>query len=311
MSQIQKPELLTLQDWYNFITTHPEIKGNDLLSFRRQCYQDIEKYRGFPLLVYASKFIDYVPPEIPNFIDLSDVDGFTDLVNSVSKEKKIIDVLIHSPGGRPDATERIVNILRNRFEQVNFLIPHSAYSAATMLCLSGDSIILHSSATLGPIDPQINGIPARSIKRGFDNAKENIAIEGPKSLPAYIPLIEKYTLDLLELCEDSEKLSKELVYIWLKKYMFKNEKYKRIQNIVNYFSNYDKHLLHSRPISLEKLTNYGLKISYADEKLQKLLWETYIMINGFFSVSPFYKLFENSTNLSWGRQLQINKPDSK
>jgi len=40
-------------------------------------------------------------------------------------------------------------------------------------------------------------------------------------LPAYIPLIEKYSLDLLELCEDSEKLAKELVSTWLNKYMFK------------------------------------------------------------------------------------------
>ena len=57
-----------------------------------------------------------------------------------------------------DAAERLVKILRSNFDEVNFLIPHSAYSAATMLALSGDSIVMHPSAVLGPIDPQVNGI---------------------------------------------------------------------------------------------------------------------------------------------------------
>ena len=109
----------------------------------------------------------------PVSIDLTDIDGFTDLVNSVPADKTAVDVLIHSPGGSPDATERIVSILRNRFTEVHFLVPHSAYSAATMMALSGNSITLHSSATLGTIDPQLSDpqygyVPARSIKRGFE-----------------------------------------------------------------------------------------------------------------------------------------------
>ena len=172
------------------------ISGDDFLKLRNACYSDIEKKRGRPLIVYASNFIGN--GSAPNSIDLSDVDGFTDLVNAIN-DSDSIDVLLHSPGGNPDATERIVGILRRRFAQVHFLIPHSAYSAATMLALSGDSITLHPSATLGPIDPQFNGIPARSIRRGFENIKKKIAEEGPETLPAYIPLIEKYSIDLSKL----------------------------------------------------------------------------------------------------------------
>lgn len=246
-----------------------------------------------------------MPQGTPNFIDLDDVGGFTDLINSV-KGNSSVDVLLHSPGGRPDATERVVGVLRGKFREVNFLIPHSAYSAATMLALSGNSIILHPSATLGPIDPQINGIPARSIKKGFEKAKEQISKEGPGALPAYIPLIEKYTLDLLELCDDSEKLSKDLVSTWLKKYMFGEKKgdYRKIRKAVNYFSDYDKHLMHSRPLPLDKLAEFDLKIEVADETLQDLLWEAYILLNGFFKLSPFVKLYENIYGVSWGKQFQ-------
>lgn len=304
----------TSQDWNNYITSYlasgKQLNGQEIFEYRTNCYREIEQLRGNPLIVYATKFVENIPPGAPINIDISDVDGFTDLVNNTPKSDKI-DVLIHSPGGRPDATERIVSILRNKFKEVNFLIPHSAYSAATMLALSGDSIILHPSATLGPIDPQINGSPARSIKRGFEKVKKIVQEEGPEALPAYIPLIEKYTLDLLELCDDSEKLSKELVSSWIKQYMFKNKtgNSRIIRKAVDFFSNYDKHLLHSRPLLFEKIKHLGLNISLADEDLQKLLWESYILINGFFGVTTFVKVFESAHGVSWGRQFQqINIP---
>lgn len=307
--QPQRRKFKTAQDWNEFIATARQsgqkMTGQDLFALRKACYQEIEKHRDRQLLIYATKFLEGVPQGAPNFIDLSDVDGFTDLINSV-KGNGAVDVLLHSPGGRPDATERLVGLLRGRFNEVNFLIPHSAYSAATMLALSGNNIVLHPSATLGPIDPQINGIPARSIKRGFEKVKERIAKEGPETLPAYIPLIDKYSLDLLELCEDSEKLSRKLASTWLTKYMFNGDKKAagKIIKAVNYFSDYDKHLLHSRPLSFDKLSGFGLKIELADGVLQDLLWEAYILLNGFFNVSPFVKLYESAHGVSWGKQFQ-------
>jgi hypothetical protein len=302
--QQPRKKFKTAQDWNDFVTSAP-LTGADLFSLRKLCYEDIEEHRSRPLLVYATKFLEGVPQGAPNFIDLSDIDGFTDLVNSVKGDGSV-DVLLHSPGGRPDATERLVNLLRGKFDEVNFLIPHSAYSAATMLALSGNKIILHRSATLGPIDPQINGIPARSIKRGFEKAKERIVKEGPETLPAYIPLIEKYSLDLLELCEDSEKLSRKLVSAWLQQYMFKGDKKaaQKIRKAVAYFSDYDRHLLHSRPLTLDKLSKFGLEIELADDSLQELLWEAYILLNGFFNVSQFVKLYESAHGVSWGKQFQ-------
>jgi len=303
----QRIKFKSTQDWHNFINTHPPIDGKQLQDFRFACYRDIEAIRKRPLLVYSTKFLDSAP-NTPNFIDLDDIDGFTDLVSSVNGGKEV-DILLHSPGGRPDATERIVSILRSKFDQVHFLISHSAYSAATMLALSGNSITLHPSATLGPIDPQINGTPARSIKRGFERVKEIMKNEGPEALPAYIPLIEKYSLDLLELCDDSEKLSKELVTNWLTQYMFGGEtdKERIIEDAVTYFSNYDEHLLHARPLLYSKLKKYNLAIQVASGELQDLMWESHLLINNFFNATAFVKLYENMHGISWGKQhMQIN-----
>jgi hypothetical protein len=307
-----RQQFRTIQEWQDFIgRSGGKVNGLDLFTLRRNCYTDIEKVRQRPLIIYASRFLDGNIPNIPNFIELSDVDGFTDLVNAVKTQTKSdkIDVLIHSPGGQPDATERIVYILRNNFSEVNFLIPHSAYSAATMMALSGNEIVMHPSATLGPIDPQINNTPARSIKRGFEKVRELLKIEGPEALPAYIPLIEKYSLELLELCQDSEALSQKLVSDWLTQYMFGGDAGKKdiIQKAVVFFSDYDEHLLHARPLTYNKIKDFGLNIKLADDNLRPLLWEAYILLNGFFELSGFYKLFETAHGVSWGRQLIIQQ----
>jgi hypothetical protein len=299
----ERTKLITQLDWSNYLASGFRT-GGDLLALRVQCYKDIEKLRGRPLIVYASNFTSTNAHlgGNNNSILLDDVDGFTDVISNISLGVQEIDVLVHSPGGRPDATERIVSVLRNRFKKVHFLIPHSAYSAATMLALSGDTITLHPSATLGPIDPQLNGIPARSIIRGFENVKESIKKEGPEALPAYIPLIEKYTLDQLEQCNDAAALSKELVKTWLHQYMFDNKNNDEIiDKAVDYFSNYDEHKIHSRPLLFEKIHDFGLKITQSTDELSALLWESYILIGGFFSAMYFSKIYENAQGLSFGR----------
>ncbi len=297
------PRLKSAQDWHN-LSNSPlgkKLTLSDLFNARLVCYKELEAARGRPLLVYSVRFV--VPKGVVNSIDLNDIEGFTDLVNSI-KGSDSVDVLIHSPGGSADITERLVNILSTKFKEIHYLIPHSAYSAATMLALSGDSISIHPSATLGPIDPQIDGIPARSIKRGFENAKTKIKDEGPQSLPAYVPLIQKYTLHLLEICEDAENLSKELATTWLKAKMLKGKTDEEIKKVVEYFSAYDKHLTHSRPLLYNKIKDYGLNISIPDQKIQELMWEIYLHLSGFMNGSSFYKLYENAHGISWGKQMQ-------
>ncbi|MFH2021963.1 MAG: hypothetical protein ABIJ33_01585, partial [Patescibacteria group bacterium] len=50
---------------------------------------------------------------------------------------------------------------------------------------------------------------------------------------------------------------------------------------------------------------FGLKLEVAENPLRDLLWEAYILLNGFFNVSPFVKLYECTHGVSWGKQFQI------
>ena len=63
-------------------------------------------------------------------------------------------VLLETPGGYIETVERIVAVLRRHYDVVEFVIPNYAYSAGTVLALSGDEIYMDYYSVLGPIDPQ-------------------------------------------------------------------------------------------------------------------------------------------------------------
>src|SRR5207248_2587027 len=98
-----------------------------------------------------------------------------------------LDLLIHSPGGFPEATEGIVDEIRAKFpDDVRAIVPAFAKSAATMMAFAADQILIDEQAELGPIDPQMvtsKGVsPAESIKRQFDVASKEILAD-PKKMP--------------------------------------------------------------------------------------------------------------------------------
>ncbi len=249
-------------------------EGTEVFSLRNETIQRIELVTGRPLICYITKTSN-VPQGVPAFIDDSDLTGFSDLIQTTPDNA--VDVFLVSNGGAPEATERIVRLIRDRFESVRFIIPSNAFSAATLMSFSGDEILMGAQAALGPIDPQINGIPARAILRAFETLEERLKAEGPRALTAYMPLLSKYDLHLLEICKSAEELSKELARNWLCTYMLKcSEDDERVNTIVQFFSNYDVHKSHGRSIN------------------------QYVF---FFDKSGFYKLYENTRGINWGRAM--------
>ena len=89
------------------------------------------------------------PPGLPAYIDDSDLTGIGDLIHSVGGES--LDVFITSNGGSAEASERIVRLLRGRFKSIRFLVPSNAYSAATLICFSGDEVVMGPLGVTMPI----------------------------------------------------------------------------------------------------------------------------------------------------------------
>jgi hypothetical protein len=291
---------ITYQDISNELTSPGRSNPFEL---RLKTISAIEKITGIPLICYVSKTSN-VPMSTPVSIDEDDIIGFSDLITKTPGDN--IDIFIISNGGSPEAAERIVKLLRNNYKSVRFLISGNAYSAATMMCLAADEIIMHRQGTLGPIDPQINGIPAHSILESFEEVRRLLKDEGPASLTAYMPLISKYDLHLLNLCRKAQQLSIELANQYLKQYMRKNEE--DIKSITNFFMDHETHKSHGRSIDRESAKAKGLNISFAEDipgNFSDLLLSLFNQYQFFFSISNFYKLFENSSGINWGRSYQL------
>ena len=239
----------------NFLTHQSEVGEVNLFAFRLETFRRIEKKTERPLLCYATQLWN-VEQGSSSFIDDGDLIGFGDLINSVQGNKA--DIFITSNGGSAEATERIVRRLRDRFECLRFIVPSNAYSAATLMCFSGDAILTLPEGTLGPIDPQLNGIPARAILRAFETLEERLAKEGPKALTAYVPLLQKYDLHLLEQCRSAQQLSEELARSWLSEYAMRDSDKEQIDYIVDFFGNWDLHKSHGRSIDTAACLEVGL-----------------------------------------------------
>lgn len=243
-------------------------------------------------------------------IDLTDRDGFLEALRGIKETS--IDVIIHSPGGSPEATESLVKLLRNRFNSVRFIVPSIAKSAATMLAMSGDEIILGKDAELGPTDPQIiiNGVanPAHAILKQFDLAKQETS-KNSSILPAWLPILQQYGPSLLTRCQDAIKLSTTLVTAWLSKYMLKGQKNagQKAAIISKYLAD-KKHLSHNRSIDINELRREGVKIKYSNEcapDLSEPIENIHFALMQTFARTGAYKLYENHLGKGFYKVVQI------
>lgn len=115
------------------------------------------------------------------------VTGFT--------EKKPILLILNSNGGDVSAAYQISKLCRE-YTKDRFVVavPRRAKSAAAMICCGADEIHMGSLSELGPIDPQINGIPTLALK----NAVEHLA-ELVRKYPASSDMFAAYLSKSLNL----------------------------------------------------------------------------------------------------------------
>jgi hypothetical protein len=103
------------------------------------------------VIVYASDWLAGSAPEAA--IILEDMQAMMEVCRGL--EGSHLDLVLHSPGGSPEATASIVRYLRRKFDDIRVFVPIGAMSAATMWALAGNRIVMGKHSQLGPIDPQL------------------------------------------------------------------------------------------------------------------------------------------------------------
>ncbi len=243
-------------------------KGPDFDGVRRKYLAELNKVTGRAVIVYMTGFtipVDYSPRVL--MVGLGDVQAFMEAVSNI-KERNL-DLILHSPGGSAEAAESIVEYLRQRFDHIRVFIPMAAMSAATMIALSADEIVMGQHSQLGPIDPQLvlplpegaRSSPARAILRQFERARDECAND-PRLLAGWTPILRGYAPGLLIQCADARKMAETMVTSWLQRYMLRGmaDGAAQASRIAAWFADYDAFQSHGRRVGADQARQQGLNI---------------------------------------------------
>jgi len=204
--------------------------------------------------------------------------------------KRKLAVMLTTTGGSVEVAQRIAETLRHHYETVEFVIPNSAFSAGTVLVMSGDAIHMDYYSRLGPIDPQVQNkdgkwVPALGYLEKY-NALIEKAQAGTMTVPEVQLLVDGFDQAELSHYEHARELSVSLLQEWLVKYKFKDwtetethkkqvtleMKQQRATEIAKDLNNTKKWHTHGRGISREVLeTDLNLRINDLDSAAEAVL----------------------------------------
>jgi len=211
--------------------------------------------------------------------------------------------VLTTPGGSANEVERCVNVIRNYYNEIDFIVPDYAYSAGTIFCMSGDNIYMNYYSVLGPIDPQVMNKDGHWVAALGYLDKVNDMIEKSKNnelSPAEFLIMKDLDLGELREYEQAKDLTVDLLKKWLVTYKFKSwtehktnpdkigkpvtfeEKEERATDIAEQLSDNNRWKAHGRPINMDILRDeLRLVINdfSDDSKLEHdiLIYYTYIM----------------------------------
>jgi len=119
---------------------------------RKEFYRKIEDFTGSKVICYITG--DRQNMEIQIGSDI--IDHFVEHLHSIGIVDKI-SLIIYSRGGNTLTGWSLVNLLKQFCKEFHVIIPSKAHSTATLIALGASTIMMSKQATLGPIDPSING----------------------------------------------------------------------------------------------------------------------------------------------------------
>ncbi len=130
---------------------------NALKQQRASVIQDVEGERGTKLITMIHRLESEGRER--EYITIEDSEEILQEIR-VTGPSKPIDFVLHCPGGLALPAEQIAMAIRDNPSKVTVIVPHYAMSGATLVALAADEILMDPHSVLGPLDPQIQGVPA-------------------------------------------------------------------------------------------------------------------------------------------------------
>jgi ClpP class serine protease len=148
----------------------PVIMGRWYALRRAQAIRAIEKEHGTRVItmIHRQEKRSLFGFSVSRHIDLEDAQTVIAAIKETPDDIPI-DLVIHTPGGLVLAAMQIARAVEAHPAKVTAYVPVYAMSGGTLIALAADEIVLGEFSVLGPIDPQILGLPAASIVKARDS----------------------------------------------------------------------------------------------------------------------------------------------
>lgn len=275
---------------------------------RHKYLTQLSSLTGRSTILYAADYLNPSKSGNQVMINPADMQGLMETVGGLPGPN--LDLILHSPGGQAEATEMIVRYLRSKYQHIRVIVPFAAMSAATMWAMSADEIVMGAHSQVGPIDPQLSlpsglVIPAGALLGQFREIMDECSND-PSRITAWLPTLQQYPPGLLNICEASDALAKQLVSQWLESYLLKefDDSHTRATAIAEWLADSTTHLSHSRALTRDDLTARGLPVTNLEEhpEFQDAVLSVHHATMLTFSGTSATKVVENSRGKSWIQQ---------
>ena len=266
-------------------------------STRAGLFRKLQKELGMPVLTYATSFI-------AGSILQSDADIIEGLLQDMDLSNGLA-LLISSPGGDGLAAERIIRVCRSYSKTGSFvaIVPSKAKSAATMICMGAEKIIMGPTSELGPVDPQIQkeheGKPrwfsAFNLVSSYEALLER-AIAEKGNLPPLLQQLAHYDPQEIEELRSAIALSDDIAVKALESGMLSGKTEDEIKEAIAIFLDPATKKAHGRAIHRGEAAKCGLNVEKwePDELRWKTLYELYARTDRLFSSGLLSKVSETA-----------------
>ena len=242
---------------------------------RVEIYKKIEEERKRSLIVYVTSSRLNASGQMAS--DL--IPEFTKQLIKIPQTEKKIDVLIVSQGGDPTVSWRIISLLRERFNEIGVLLPYAAFSAATLLALGANEILMHPFSNLGPVDPQLSYnkknttekilFGAEDLNHFLDFVRKDVGISDQEQLGRAFDLVCKEIGAIpIGVAKRSSYLSLSMGEKLLSLHMKDQNKVKAISEALS-----KSFYHHGYAVGRKEAKEIGLPIKNPGDNLEELMWQ--------------------------------------
>ena len=260
------------------------------------------------VILYMTAFLQ--KPQAPAHllqITAEDVNGLMSVIYGMDFAKPLT-LILHTPGGVPNAAETIVAYLRQKFPGIESGVPALAMSAGTMVALASDTIVMGRPSQLGPIDPQMpmpatgRFASARAIVDQFDEAKKEI-LGNQVTAHAWAPILQSLGPALLQEARNALDYGETMVRKWLEAYMFAGhpDAPTKANAAAQHFNDAARHKSHGRRIDREEVRALGIRVEDLEDSqnLQESVLTAYHLGTIVFERGMAAKLMVGSNGRTW------------